>query len=176
MKVAKLISTTGEVIVEVRVPDSMQEVRLEQYVNFLKAMEPVQEGHPNYIPNVVQAISEFYGVDMNTLLTVRFKGKEPQLLDSLAPLYWHTHKLISDYNPTLRKGGDLTRSAEALRSAVEIEPGNPEWRVSLAEVLAESGKIDDAVAELGVVNELVTLGARLGRDTQARLDRMRQKR
>jgi hypothetical protein len=107
MKVAKLIAPDGEVIVEVRVPDTMQEVRLEQYVNFLKAMEPIQESDQNYIPNVVKAISEFYNVDMNTLLTVRFKGKESQAMDSLAPLYWHTHKLISEYNPTLRKGSDL---------------------------------------------------------------------
>lgn len=108
MKVAKLIAPDGEVIVEVRVPDTMQEVRLEQYVNFLKAMEPVRESDQNYIPNVVKAISEFYGVDMNTLLTVRFKGEEVKLIDSLTPLYWHTQKLISEYNPTLRKGGDLT--------------------------------------------------------------------
>ena len=73
----------------------------------------------------------------------------------------------------LRKGGEYQKAADTLRSAIQIQPGNPEWRLSLAETLAEGGKVDEAVQELARVDELLAKGARLTRDAEARLDKMK---
>lgn len=107
MKIAKILEPKGDkVIFTVKLPDHMGEVLLANYVNFLKAMEPLQEGD-NYIPNVVKAVSEFYGVDMETILKARYAGREAEVIDAISPLYWYTHKLISEYKPDLRTGKDL---------------------------------------------------------------------
>ena len=107
MRVAKILEPKGDkVIFQVKLPDHMGEVLLSSYVNFLKAMEPVKDGD-NYIPNVVKAVSEFYGVDMEKILRARYAGREAEVIDAISPLYWYTHKLISDYKPDVRTGRDL---------------------------------------------------------------------
>jgi tetratricopeptide (TPR) repeat protein len=57
----------------------------------------------------------------------------------------------------LRKGRQFARAKERLDRAVELDPANPAWKLSLAECLAENG---DAAAAASVVASLNAASAR----------------
>lgn len=105
MRTANIVDLKGELIAEINLPENMGEVKLSQYVNFLKAMETAEEGK-NYIPNVLEALSEFYDIDLHELAQAKFSNSS-KFIDSVMPLYQWTSKLIQDYQPRLRKGEDL---------------------------------------------------------------------
>jgi tetratricopeptide (TPR) repeat protein len=68
--------------------------------------------------------------------------------------------------------GDVPKALEQLRLAVTYDPESPELRVSLAEALAESGKLEAAEGEAHRAAERATAGSATASDAQVLLGRI----
>ena len=109
MRTATLLDNQNKLIAEVALPEHMGEVKLKQYINFLKAVELPEnaESHPNHVVPIAKAVSEFYDVDLQDVLQARFgKCNDAEIITAVSPLYQYTHKLIAGYKPAVGKSGD----------------------------------------------------------------------
>lgn len=73
----------------------------------------------------------------------------------------------------LRGDRRFDEACAALAEACRLEPANPMWRLGLAEVRAESGKMDEAKREAARAEEMATIGAEPSAVLRERLERLR---
>lgn len=95
----------GSEVLSFKLPESLKEVPLKNYVAFAKAAGKIGDEESNQILAVAQAVGEFFGVDFEDILRVKIGGKnfdDVEGLDaSLFNLYGYCHKLVSEWKPTL---------------------------------------------------------------------------
>jgi tetratricopeptide (TPR) repeat protein len=72
-----------------------------------------------------------------------------------------------------RKGGELGKARAAIEQAIALDPANPKWRISLAELSCEAGSVDEARALVVRVDEMAETGPVLPTSLRERLERVR---
>jgi tetratricopeptide (TPR) repeat protein len=72
-----------------------------------------------------------------------------------------------------RKMNDYPAAAESLRHAMRCEPWSAKWRITLAEVLVEAGKFEDARTEIATLSEYIPDPNQLPDDLRRRLQTLR---
>ena len=88
--------------------------------------------------------------------------KSSEFIDTLAYAY--------------RKGGKFAEAQAELQRAIDLDPANPTWRISLAETLLAAGDVNGLAAVLTDIRKLETAGAPLTADQRARLEKIRPSR
>jgi cytochrome c-type biogenesis protein CcmH/NrfG len=73
----------------------------------------------------------------------------------------------------LRKGGKFDQAKARLEAAIQLEPANPAWHLSLAELLLESSDRAGAAQAVSVVEEIQAGGFELSEGDRDRLARVR---
>jgi len=73
----------------------------------------------------------------------------------------------------LRKGRQFQRAKERLEHAVELEPANPSWKLSLAECLVESGDVAAAASVVASLNAASARGVVMPADAKRRIEKLR---
>jgi tetratricopeptide (TPR) repeat protein len=70
----------------------------------------------------------------------------------------------------LRKGRKFDDARSRLQEAIDLEPGNPAWRIGLAETQSEAGDVEALRGALARIDQLMASGTTLTPDLRRRLD------
>ena len=100
MITARLKNAAGNVLCEIRLPEHLHEMTLQQYVSF----DSVASGEGNPIAIMAEAVQDFTGVDMRTIIEAQVGDvyKRADALDeSLRSVFGYISRLITAYEPKM---------------------------------------------------------------------------
>jgi hypothetical protein len=89
----------GKPILEVNIPQTLYELPLNQYVDFIQVLRTRSEG-ANMVEVTAKAISAFYAIDLNQVLNAKYDSKEQgeaTMYDCITKLYGHATKLVDKH-------------------------------------------------------------------------------
>ncbi len=105
MKKAKLLNQKKEVLAEFVLPESLYDVPLNRFIDFLVECRPLVQDVDNakYLQTLIMAVSSFYGIDSKVLLKSASGINEIEKQSvgaSLSSLFTYATKLIADFKPS----------------------------------------------------------------------------
>ena len=100
MITARLKNKAGEILTEIRLPEHLHEMTLQQFVSF----DSAASGEGNPIAIMAEAVQDFTGVDMRTIVEAQVGNvyeKAEVLDDTLRTVFGYISRLVTGYQPKI---------------------------------------------------------------------------